>query len=390
VVFGYNFDKKCTFARLLQPILQIVNNESEKEIKFIPVEDLLFDPRNPRLPSAKTGATDEEVFRYMLDNGNLVDILLSIATQGYFQGEPLLVAPAKHQPGKYEVLEGNRRLAALKLLLNPDLTPAKKETVKQIAEQATYRPDSVPVLIYSSRQEVLLYLGYRHITGVDQWGSLAKAKYLSQLQSEYSELDYVSMTKQLAKIIGSRSDYVHKLLSGYQLYQKIEENNFFKIPNLDEESFQFSLLTTALSYSNINNYVTGATEDTGEESTKINLDHLKDLTEWIYKEIEGRTRLGESRNLKTLNAVVSVPRALKAFKEHGRPLEEAKLLTDEPREIFSNSIRQALARITDAKSQSHHVQHPSPADQENLRDLVQIARELYTVVRNKIDQIEDI
>ncbi len=370
-----------------------MGNESEKEIKFIPVEDLLFDPHNPRLPSVRAGSTDEEVFRYMFDKGNLVDILLSIATQGYFPGEPMLVTPASNQPGKYEVLEGNRRLAALKLLRDPELAPAKtkKETVKQIVEQATHRPETVPVIIYSSRQEVLLYLGYRHITGVDEWDSLAKARYLSQLQDEYSELDYASMTKQLAKIIGSRADYVNKLLSGYRLYQKIEENNFFNIPNLDEENFQFSQLTTALSYSNINNYVTGSEDETDEEENLgINFAHLKDLTEWIYKETEGRTRLGESRNLKTLNAVVSIPRALKAFKEQGRPLEEAKLLTDEPREIFSNSIRQALSRITDAKSQSHNVQHPSPADQESLKDLIQIARELHIIVRNKIDQIEDI
>lgn len=355
------------------------------------VGDLTFDPQNPRFPSEKIGAQDKDVFQYMLENVNLVDLLLSIATQGYFPGEPLLATPSTTKPGKYEVLEGNRRLAALILLLSPELAPIKKDTVKKIADEARFKPKEVPVLIYDSRQEVLQYLGYRHITGVAQWDSLAKARYLAHLRDQYKNLDYVSATKELAKIIGSRSDYVHRLLSGFQIYKKIEENNFFKIPDLKEENFKFSVLTTALSYKNINNYVTPTDiEESVEEIKTINIGHLKDLTEWMFKEFEGRTRLGESRNLKTLNAIISAPRAFKAFKDNGRPLEEAKFLTNEPKEIFSSAIQQALDRILDAKLQSHQVETPSNIDLENLKEMVQVARELYQIVKSKITLTEEV
>ncbi len=48
--------------------------------------------------------------------------MLSIGQQGYFPGEPLLAVKSN---GNYIVVEGNRRLAAVKLL-NGDLLPPKE------------------------------------------------------------------------------------------------------------------------------------------------------------------------------------------------------------------------------------------------------------------------
>jgi hypothetical protein len=358
-----------------------------KQIELVNVEDLAFDPINPRLPSSKEDASNEEVFRYMLSEGKVTDLMLSISAQNYFPGEPLLVIPSKGKDKKYEVVEGNRRLAALKLLLNPNDAPIKKELVEEISKNAENRPSEVPVIKYGERSEVLLYLGYRHITGVDEWDSLAKARYLTQLKSTFTALDYKELLKVLAKLIGSRADYVHRLLSGYQVYKVIEDNNFYDIPNLNEEQFGFSLLTTALSYKGISNYV-GINPDKNEDVVQyINNNNLKDITEWVFKETEGKTRIGESRNLKALNAIVAVPRALKVFKE-GRSLDEARLLTDEPKEIFSNSIKNALRRLQDAKEQSHYATNPDDADLLNLKDISIIARELHAMVRAKMDDNE--
>ena len=353
-------------------------------IVFMSVDDLVFDPHNPRLPTSKSGIDDEEVYRYMLNECNVIDLLLSITTQGYFEGEPLLITKSLDHPGKYEVLEGNRRLAAINLLLKPSLAPVKKDSVQEIVKTGEHFPTQVPVLIYESRDEILEYLGYRHITGVEEWNSLAKAKYLFQLKELYPELKYNDVLKKLAKLIGSRADYVHRLLAGHRVYKKIEDNSFYNIPGLSEESFQFSLLTTALSYSNISKFIGISSEKEEEVDSEINEGNLKNLSEWVFKETEGKTRLGESRNLKTLNAVVVEPRALNAFKD-GRPLQEAGLLTDEPGVIFSSSIQQAMKRIRDAKDQSHQVPEPKAADLDNLKDIVFIARELYGIVRDKLD-----
>lgn len=345
---------------------------------------MIFDPSNPRLPSTKSGVADAEVYRYMLDDGKVLDLMLSISTQGFFQGEPLLVTKSNQFAEKYEVLEGNRRLAALKLLNNPSLAPIKKETVQQIVTSSDKIPDRAPVIIYESRNEVLKYLGYRHITGVQPWDPLAKARYLNQLKEQYSTLPYEEILRVLAKIIGSRADYVHRLLGGYKVYEHIEVNNFFNIPGLNEETFEFSLLTTALAYTKIGEYVGLSQENEEEVDKDLKIEHLKDLSEWIFKETEGKTRLGESRNLKTLNAVVGVDRALKVFKE-GRSLDDAEFLTDEPSKTFSNSIIQALKRLTDAKEQSQLVPEPKELDLNNTKEINIISRELHAIIKEKID-----
>src|SRR5581483_2003902 len=84
-----------------------------------PVE-LHFDPHNPRL--AEYGiddATDEnEILKVLWDAMDVRELVQSIAASGFFPHEALIVA---QEGGKSVVIEGNRRLAAVKILLSPGL-----------------------------------------------------------------------------------------------------------------------------------------------------------------------------------------------------------------------------------------------------------------------------
>ena len=51
------------------------------------VESLVFDPENPRLPSTIDGNNEEEVLRWMLRDGALIELMGSIGEKGYFHGE---------------------------------------------------------------------------------------------------------------------------------------------------------------------------------------------------------------------------------------------------------------------------------------------------------------
>ncbi len=59
----------------------------------------------------------------------------------------------------------------------------------------------------------------------------------------------------LAKTIGTRADVVKRQLAGLQVYQRIEDQRYFNIKDMTEGEVDFSLLTTALSYSNLSNFV---------------------------------------------------------------------------------------------------------------------------------------
>ena len=179
------------------------------------IEELEFDPLNPRLPKKLQSKSDAEVIEWMLLDASLLDLVASIGLSGFFPGEPLLAVENKKN-GKYTVIEGNRRLASCKILNHPELANVKQKTVLGILAESHKKniPHTVPVFLFEKRSDILEYLGYRHVTGVKSWGSLPKAKYLHELLVlDQSDISLIDKCKQLAKKIGSRAgDYRFKLL----------------------------------------------------------------------------------------------------------------------------------------------------------------------------------
>jgi len=354
---------------------------ANQDITLIPIAKLQFDPENPRLPNqVLEDGSEKRVLEYMISNGNIIDLMLSISESGFFDGEPILIFPNPKEKGKFLVAEGNRRLAAVKLLLNPELAINKKNTFTSIVNEAKHIPTEIPCIIYDKREDVLDFLGYRHITGIDEWDSLMKAKYLKQLYGHYSlsESEPSKIHTILAKKIGKRTDVVNKLLKGYGYYEIIEKADFYEIANLNDANFSFSLLTTALSYSNISDFVEGADGNT------INEENLKDLTKWMFEKSDGNTVLGESRNLKILNSIVAAPAALVRLKK-GSSLSEAELFSEHPGKIFLNTISTAVKRLEDAKVISHHANDFLPQALEKIEAVKEIARELSILIKIKLD-----
>lgn len=100
------------------------------------ISELIFDPKNPRLPQNLQGVRDEKkIIEYMVGYGNILELMESIAETGYSDAEPLLVV--KDKKDKYIVVEGNRRLAAVKLLNNPGLSELRKKVISEIVENAS-------------------------------------------------------------------------------------------------------------------------------------------------------------------------------------------------------------------------------------------------------------
>lgn len=314
-----------------------------QKIKFIPTSELHFDPENPRFYRLNDTSV-EAVIEEMLDDEGVQELMLSIGQKGYFEGEPLLISADKN--GKWIVVEGNRRLAATKLL-NGEFSPPKRRSasVNLIRKEGQHTPPTeLPCIVYSTRREVLQYLGYRHITGIKQWDSLSKARYLAQLRDEfYPDLEKAKQLKALANDIGSKPDYVGKLLTALSCYQHAEDNKFFDLP-VRPEDIEFSLLTTALSYKQIYTWL-GLENSTDIEMSNLNADNLESAFAWMFaKDRQGRTILGESRNLKELACIVESGDAIQVLKDTGR-LSEAFLYTDGPQAALQTALEQADERI---------------------------------------------
>ena len=358
-------------------------------IEYISVSNLHFDPENPRLPTTTLDRTNEaEVINWMLRDASIIELMGSIGEKGFFPAEPLLVVEIEGRQGHYNVVEGNRRLTAVKLLLNPELAMKRAVSVKSISDDAKFKPDELPTFTYDKRADILDYLGFKHITGVKSWSALSKAKYLKSLKESYAGLSLTEQYKSLARAIGSRSDYVQQLLVGLSLFQKISEQDYFDIPGLNEEVLDFGVYYNALRWSNIRKFLKVNTADDNPVQN-IDLENLESLVKWVSeKNVENKTRLGESRNLGQLNKILGSTKALEIF-ESGKSLDEAILYTEEPYEIFKLSISDSLNQIQTANKYIHLVEKPNELDLDNLKEIRSIAHNLRLIVESKLFSEED-
>ena len=183
-----------------------------------PVSDLRFDPGNPRIPTDVDPTDEQAVLDWMLQDAGLVELMGSIAVNGFFPAEPLLITPAETGSG-YWVLEGNRRLAAVKLLLEPDRAPRRKAAVAVAAAEISDRDAlmRLPCVAFGTRREVLDYLGYRHITGIKSGSRRPRPDICVNFITSTSSAVVSDVYRKIARIIGSRSDYVMRLLGSLRL-----------------------------------------------------------------------------------------------------------------------------------------------------------------------------
>ncbi len=327
--------------------------EAYPTYKYINVKDLVLDDSNPRLPKSLHKQTETLTIEYLLLEASTLEIMQSVGENGFFPGEQLLVIKENN---KYRVLEGNRRLVAVMLLHDFSIATVKENIVKRIYDEAKHRPDRIPCLIFNNKEEILKYIGFRHITGMKSWSLTSKARYLNELQINYFQtIPFSETCRGLAKMIGSRKDYVERLLVAYEMYEIIESEAFYKIKGLDDTSFYVGYLSDSLSRTHIIDFL-HVNLDTEKPTEKLNKTNLKELIHWFYEKYgENQTRLkGKSKDLNDLNKVLASEIALKAFRS-GTTLGKSLELTEATDDIFRNSLKKSLENLEMSDRMVHKV-----------------------------------
>lgn len=155
------------------------------QTKTLAVANLHLDARNPRLGRGATSWSPNQIAQYLFDHDKAMVVAESIARNGYFPNEPLL---AVKEDKRWVVIEGNRRLAALKALREPGMLEGKAATQAERLARRIDDPSSVkqaPVTIAPSRRAADRIVVGRHIgTPVLAWRGENRASFILEKVDE--------------------------------------------------------------------------------------------------------------------------------------------------------------------------------------------------------------
>ena len=152
------------------------------------------------------------------------EVAISIAENGYYPTERLLVIERDSRlPKTYTVVEGNRRLAAVQILL--DDTKRRKTRTSDLPSILPYVDKELqylPVSIFPDREQLWPYLGFKHVNGPREWDAFAKAEFVAMVHEKYGV-----PVDEISRRIGDRFSTVQRMYLGFRLVRQAEETGMF-------------------------------------------------------------------------------------------------------------------------------------------------------------------
>ena len=262
------------------------------ETTKVPVERLRLDRANPRLEGEAAEASDERIIARLYRGAELDELLQSISANGYLDIEPLVVMRASNgDDDGLIVLEGNRRLATLRLLREPALVSriaAAESTripVPEIDEDVRQTLIEVSVYLVANRERARAFIGFKHINGPQKWDAYAKARFAADWYRK-GRAEGIGL-EQIAQAIGDRHDTIKRMVSAIYVLEQAREEGLFNIDDRFPPKFNLSHLYTALSRSQYMDYLGleaawSRHDPTPDQVPQDRLARLEQVLVWIY------------------------------------------------------------------------------------------------------------
>ncbi len=265
--------------------MKFASNRNSRSQLDIPYQLIHLDVKNPRLAPYLidvANLSSIDLLSIIYENFDTETIALSMTANGYFDEEPIIVVPSKIPDGfkfsnysdvkllaeklqqlvidneiEFTVVEGNRRISTINLLLDDKLReqvdiypgyPSVKST--QIRQDLSM----VPCIIYEHREDVSSYLGVRHIAGLLKWEAYAKAAYIADIIAEEHRKGktFNEAIQKVQQVYGDRSDSLKKQYIAYKIYLEAKDDLQFNVkPILNK----FALLIVLYNSPAIRDYI---------------------------------------------------------------------------------------------------------------------------------------
>ena len=275
--------------RYREGIGQLTTTTPDKsDIGFVPPSDLRFDLSNPRFPD-EGFTTEEQVLKHLVGSTDVDELIQSIRSAGYVDFEPLIVERRSEI-----VLEGNRRLAALRLLSNDRLRTKLRVQLPEVADPKPL-PEMVRVKWVDSRAEARAHIGFKHINGPFKWDALSKAKFAAEWFEDGGDVVTISRT------LGDNHNTVRRLVNGWYALKQASDGGFDR-EDRSKPRFAFSHLYTALTRPAVREFLGMTAEDLSapprpDPVPLENQRKLQKLMSWLYgQERRGEPTLVQSQN----------------------------------------------------------------------------------------------
>jgi len=353
--------------------------ESTK-IEPLPVGELNFDRQNPRLLGygIRPNTPDDEVIKTLWQEMAVDEVAMSIIASGYWPQEPLIVT---EEGGKWVVIEGNRRLAAIRALLNPKIAQSVgTELGAELKPNVKATLENIPV-IKSTRKDSWRYLGFRHVNGPARWSSYAKAEYIRFVHEKYKV-----PLEEIASQIGDRHRTVRRLYRALMVLQQASRAKVYSLDDRTKKNLPFSHLYTALDYEGFQGFLKLRSEEEETESpvpTKRE-PQLGQVLVWLFgNKKDGKPAVVEKQNpdVRRLDKVLRSEEARRAL-ERGTSLYDAFVLADPAKDRLR-------AHLLDAKSKLQAALGVVSEGFDGEEDIVKTAGTVVTLAEKVYSELEN-
>lgn len=316
-------------------------------VNKLAVENLTFDLTNPRLPEFDLthSSTEMDVIKVLWNAMDVRELVLSIAASGFFIHEPLIVFQENE---KNVVIEGNRRLAAVRILLEPDVFAFLTTDIPDITPEAKKNLGELPV-VFNTREDSWRHLGFKHVNGPAKWSSYAKAQYIAIVHQNF-EVPLETIARQ----IGDTHRTVQRLFRGFMVIGQAERMKVFGRDDRWRNHFSFSHLYTGLNYPGISEFI-GLRADSWDDPEPVPAERKAELGElflWMYgSKKQQRPPVIETQNphLRQLDSVLSNREAVAALRD-GNDLSVAFELSRQSSTVFEESLLASKRNLQKAHS----------------------------------------
>ena len=195
----------------------------------LPIDSLLLDPNNYRFQDSPDyvyadeqrfheSSVQDRAYRRLRSDSSLGLLKNSILHNGFIPVDKLIVRVYEHSNGKHVVLEGNRRLAALKWIKEDIAAGITTETPIADTLQA------VPVIVVGHDEASFFpsLMGIRHVSGVQQWGGYQRAKLVADLRDTH-QLDAADVADRL----GMQTREVNRRYRAFKALEQMSDSEDF-------------------------------------------------------------------------------------------------------------------------------------------------------------------